>query len=407
MKIKEIFTSFIKKFKEDSNFRLLSLAIAAGAVVLISVIIILIVINHNNNEPDVPVDTDLAVAVTPQATPTPEATPSPTLTPTPTPSPTPEPTPTPDLHPGKVQSHLTGEWVDEAQNKVRPYAIMFNNIGVANPQSGIGEAKILYEALVEGGITRLMGIYDDLTEDSACAGRIGSVRSARHYYASIADEYDAIYIHFGRTTYAEKKIKKLKINDIEGLYDNAFYRDNEIKAPHNAFASLAGIQKVIKNKGYRTEHPDGYEPNHFIFSEELAVPVSDKSAVNISFGYSDYITAKFTYDEAAGLYLREEFGGPHIDYNTGEQLKFTNILVQVVHEYNKDKNGYQEMDIADNSGEGYYISQGKCVPITWTKNEKSRYMMYFDENNQPLCINPGKTFISVYPDFRLDKLVIE
>ncbi len=119
------------------------------------------------------------------------------------------------------------------------------------------------------------------------------------------------------------------------------------------------------------------------------------------------MTASLDYDKETGLYTRNEFGGVHIDYNTNEPLRFTNVIIQIVHEFDKDKNGYQDMDIADAKGKGYYISQGKCVPITWKKNEKQRSMFYYDENGNILRINQGRTFISIFPDFRESRLKIE
>ena len=302
---------------------------------------------------------------------------------------------------------------------------MFNNIGVANPQSGVGDAKILYEALSESGITRLMGVFEGLTDESSCKDRIGSVRSARHYFASFADEYDSIFIHYGETTYATKKIKKLNLDHLEGIYwigDTVYYRDKSIPSPHNAFASLKGIHEGIEKMKLRTEHEEGYTPNHFTFNEDVVLPAgttlnednTEKVSENvidanyIALPYSTYMKdTHLIYDEETHLYTRYEFGGVHKDYNTGEPLRFTNVIIQIVHEFDKDKNGYQDMDIADNSGKGYYISQGKCVPITWKKNEKKRFMFYYDENGEVLKINEGRTFISVFPDFNSGKIKIE
>ena len=100
---------------------------------------------------------------------------------------------------------------EEVGNR-RPYAVMLNNHEIASPQSGTSEASILYEAIVEGGITRLMGVYEQFSTE-----RIGSVRSARHYFVSFADEYDAIFVHFGETKYATAKIKELGIDNLSGL----------------------------------------------------------------------------------------------------------------------------------------------------------------------------------------------
>ena len=143
-------------------------------------------------------------------------------------------------------SPLSGKALDKKYKNKRPFAFMFNNIEFAYPQTGTGRADILYEILAEGGITRLMGVFDYMKGD-----RIGSVRSARHYYVDFANEFDAIFIHFGQTHYAIDEIKKLGVDTVSGLSwegAKAFYRDNTIRAPHNAFASAKGIMQAVKDK---------------------------------------------------------------------------------------------------------------------------------------------------------------
>ncbi len=83
---------------------------------------------------------------------------------------------------------LTGLGATRDLYNARPVAIMINNLWGALPQEGIDECDIMYECLVEGGITRLMV----LKADYASLGKIGSVRSCRHYYLDLAQNYDAI-----------------------------------------------------------------------------------------------------------------------------------------------------------------------------------------------------------------------
>ncbi|MDD5933986.1 MAG: DUF3048 domain-containing protein [Clostridiales bacterium] len=328
-----------------------------------------------------------------------------TITVTPTKEPTPTEAPS---HDGMARSLLTGEWVDEAVAKQRPFAVMLNNITFANPQSGIGDADILYEAIVEGGITRLMGIYGNIDPSSNTAKRLGSVRSARHYYVSFADEYDAIFVHFGQTSYAIKKMKKLgidTINGMQGVGGNSFYRDNKIKKPHNAFTSLKGLQDAVEKGKYRTTYKENYE-GHFAFYE-TDTDLKGDSAQKIKFKYSKVITPVLQYDGSTKEYLRFQYDGPHIDYNTKEQLHFKNIIVQFVKEWNIDKNGYQTMDIEDASGDGYYITNGVLTKITWKKNESTKTMRYYDADGKELTINPGKTFISIFPNNRVNDVIVE
>ena len=311
---------------------------------------------------------------------------------------------------GKAQSLLTGELVDEELVNTRPYAIMFNNIKYASPQSGLSEAAIVYEAIVEGGITRLMGIFEDLYDkEGKLIDRIGSARSARHYYVSFADEYDAIYVHFGETKYATKKISDLGIDTLSGLTgigNTVFYRDKSIKAPHNAFASGEGILAGTKAKGYRTEYKKDFK-GHYKFNLEDTDLDSTNKAKKITLGYSSYTSPYFEYNKKKKEYARYQFGTEHTDYNTKEQLTYKNIIVQFVKEYNIDKNGYQTMDIENNSGSGYYITNGKWVPISWEKNEAKKEMTYYNQAGEELILNPGKTFISIFPISRSEQVKFE
>lgn len=307
-----------------------------------------------------------------------------------------------ETHEGEVRSRLTGEWIKEELAEKRPYAVMINNIQAASPQSGTSQASILYEAVVEGGITRLMGIFEDFDSE-----RIGSVRSARHYFVSFADEYDAIFCHYGQTKYATAKIKELGVDNLSGLSgigSTVFYRVSGIKAPHNAFASYNGILKGTKTLGYRTTLRKNV--NTFQFYNKETKPKGD-SAAKVTLGFSNYTSPYFKYNKKKAQYYRYQFGKKHVDKATGETLVFKNLIIQVVDEWNIDKNGYQTMDIENSSGDGYYITDGKVEKITWKKNESKKSRTYYDSSGEELKLNVGKTYIAIYPKNRLSYLDFE
>ncbi len=370
---------------------------AALAIVLISIIIMGALIGGCSSD---------SVSPSPSVIPSPEATPL-KVTENNEPTSTPSITSTPEVLDGKVRSRLTGTWVSEEAGLRRPYAIMLNNIRIANPHSGISQASILYECLVEGGITRLMGIFEEFDTD-----RIGSVRSARHYYVSIADEYDAIFTHFGQTKYATAKMKELKIDNLSGLEGvgaTVFYRDSKIKAPHNAFASFDGIIKGTEKKKYRTTLRENLSSHYDFYPEDTSLE-SDKVVQKISLKFSNSKNSSrpyFVYDSDKKEYARFQFEGKHIDINTNEQLYFKNIIVQYVKEWNIDKNGYQDMDLKDASGEGLYITNGKAVEITWEKNEAKKTMTYYDVEGNKLAVNEGKTYIALFNRDHKENVIME
>ena len=112
-----------------------------------------------------------------------------------------------------VKSYLTGEDVSVGIGHRRPIAVMLGNDTNGAPQSGTENAGVIYEAPVEGSITRLMAIIEDYDN----IPRIGSVRSCRDYFLFYANEYDAIYSHYGQAVYALQYLDQHLIDNLNGL----------------------------------------------------------------------------------------------------------------------------------------------------------------------------------------------
>lgn len=330
-----------------------------------------------------------------------QVTPQPTATIEPTPIPT--PAPTADTHKGQVRSSLTGLWVSKKTEAKRPFAIMINNIYyAAMNQKGTASADIIYEALAEGGITRMMAIYQDPSK----VKQIGSVRSARHYYVSFASEWNAIYCHFGQTKYALTKIAQLGVDNVSGLHGYgsiAYMRNNSYRAPHNVYASGVNMIKSAQKSGYPLKQNKKKQAKHFYFynkdtdlSKVKSKPA--KKAQKVLLPFSQYSTVRFDYNKKAKRYEKYEYGQKHMDRAANKQLAFKNVIIQLVRESNIDRNGYQTMSIHKRRGTGYYCTNGKMIPIEWSKDELAgRMCYYYNKKNVPIKINPGKTYIAVFP----------
>jgi len=310
------------------------------------------------------------------------------------------PEPTKDPHEGMVRSNLTGEYVTEKVAEKRPYAVIINNIEYANAnQQGTSQIDVLYEALAEGGITRMLGVIQNVDKIK----KLGSVRSARHYFVSFASEWDAIFCHFGQTKYAISKIEELGINNLSGLSavgPVVYARDYSYKAPHNVFTTGKKMKKGAKKLGYRTKVKSDNVAEHFAFYEEDTDLDSIDDTTYIKLPFSNYSTCYLKYDTKSKTYKKYEYGKKHKDHKNNKQLAFKNVIVQLVKEKNIDKNGYQHLFLHKRKGEGYYLTNGKRVKITWRKSEADHKMTYYDESGDVLTINPGKTYIAAYPTSR-------
>ena len=297
-------------------------------------------------------------------------------------------------HEGENYNELTGEWSKDYVPH-RPIAVMINNLKEALPSSSTKQADIIYECMVEGGITRIMPLYSEYS----ALEKVGSVRSARHYYINIANEYNAIYVHYGQSKPAKKMLDKKKIDNINGMtYDAGFYRDNDRVAPHNAYTTGERIIQGIKDLGYSDQYSETHEKVLSFNEEDTDLESGDDADNIVHVNFSNYSQPYFIYNPEKKIYERYEYNAPQIDNLADENdniLTFKNIIVmQSSYECINPENDLQELTQVG-EGSGYYITNGKAVKIKWSKSSKKSKTKYTLEDGSDLMLNPGKTWISI------------
>lgn len=286
--------------------------------------------------------------------------------------------------------------IDENSNK-RPIAVMIDNNVGNNSHAGLQDSYINYEIIVEGGLTRIMALYKDKDVEL-----IGPIRSSRHYFLDYSSESDAIYAHYGWSTYAENDIKSLDIDNINGLTsDSAYWRDKSLKAPHNVFTSTEKIYDTAKDMNYSTTTKNwkllNYSPDEIIFEDPEEGESDERLLANeISLKYSNYQRISYTYDSENEYYLRSMNGKAHIDKTTEQQLHYKNLIVIQVFNKLLDQEGRQDLD-TEGEGKGYYITNGYALPITWEKDSRTGKTRYIYSNGSEIKVNDGNTFIQIIP----------
>jgi len=285
--------------------------------------------------------------------------------------------------------------VDLDSNK-RPIAVMINTHKEARPQAGLSDAFIVYEIMVEGGITRMMALYNqDFDEE-----KIGSIRSSRHNYLDYVLENDAIYVHWGGSYVAYDDIDKLKIDNIDGMvYGGKYFTtDNKLdrSIEHTRFSSAELIKNGIEKLKIRTTKEKDYLLNYTADTVDLSNKEGSKKADKVSIKYSNYQTSSYEYNTEEGVYYRYMSGEKHIDLVSKEHYKFKNIIAYKV-KYNKyDESKLKDLDNVG-SGEGVYITNGYSIPIKWSKESRSSQTKYTYLDGTEIDVSDGNTFIQIYP----------
>lgn len=310
-----------------------------------------------------------------------------------------------ETHEGQAKSYLTGQWIDEELAGMRPVAVMTENTEITQPQYGLGKADVYYECPMEGGLTRMMVLYQDYSDME----RIGNVRSCRNYFVYYAKEFDALYFHSGKSHFAEQLLLSDFIDNVDGTTGKGgayYYRTSDRRAPHNLYTSTEDIQKAIETYGYRDTLEEDYT-GHYQFAEdgEKIKRKDGEDALKVEV-YYPVNHPWFEFNEEDGLYYRYQYGGKQVDALTNNQLAVSNIILQDCDvTLWEESTGYLYVDYMS-GGTGKFITNGKCIDITWTKESETAPTRYFDSDGNEITLNQGKTWIEIVQSKYKDRHVI-
>lgn len=350
------------------------------------------------------------VADTPAPTAAPTNTPEPTATPTPTPVPTPTPTP-------KVRSLTSGRVIPEGEEWVnKPVIVSIENSKAARPQTGLNQADIVYEFGVESMITRFQALFNDTYPQF-----VGPVRSARYYFIKMQKEWASMYIHVGYGPPSGEY--KLNEDDIVlhmtsgGITagtrnSNYFWRTDDQKArEHTLMVNLA--QAVADKAGELTP------PRHqrFLFDEGVTYDGAQKfSRIHMRFTSNQPDNIEYAYDPATNLLSRFELSVPFMvrtPAETGktftvEPLSVQNLIIQYAkYSFIKNDNKGRRMVEMIGTGKCDYFVNGQHVTGYWERPTEDEPTTYYLDSGEIVTLEPGNTWIAVYPDDPEKAIVVD
>lgn len=283
----------------------------------------------------------------------------------------------------------------------RATAVVINNIQACLPQHGIGQADMIYEVETEGGITRLLAIFSDMS----AVGNLGPVRSSRSFFNSISAAYDAPIIHCGGSQpginghyndQGQKVPNWAHINEQNnGSY---FFRDQSRRnsgyaLEHTLFTSGEKLLKGLADKGYNTVYENGVD-HGLQFSDDVALAGETANSVTLTFRGTK--TTTMTYNADSGLYEASQYKKDWIDANTGDTLRFANVLALYTKQWQKyDGHYYRSYYTLIGEGEGYFACGGQIIPIKWSRESLEKPFVFTMADGSPVSLKAGTTYVGV------------
>ncbi len=286
---------------------------------------------------------------------------------------------------------LTGIASESDISHTRPTAVIFNNKQKATPQRGIECADIIYEISAEGGITRLVGVFMDISG----AEQLGSIRSIRPYFVDIVKCIDPVVIHAGGSDDAYVKLKSERITYIDGVNGSSqiFFRDawrkSNVGYEHSLMVDTSLVPTYLEKKKIKTQISE---------IPDLGLSFGDSSADNgdaakmLKVNLSSSKTTSFRFSD--GLYHASQFGAIMTDETTGDQLAVKNVIIMKTKMKVIDSEGRLAVTTTG-SGDGWYACGGHYVPIKWSRKSTTEPFKYTLSNDSEVTMGAGVTYVCV------------
>ena len=296
-----------------------------------------------------------------------------------------------------VMAPLTGLPLASKDRLNRPVlAVKVENSDDSRPQTGFQYADVVYEAVVEGGITRFI-----LLVHSKDAALVGPIRSARPVDRDILVQFGKPILAFaGGIPAAVNALADAGVTLVtEDDGDSAGLRRRDDRwAPHNLYAGTADLRSFALTKGRPTPPPNSLFS--FIPLSASAATTTLPAPASVLVDFSD--DARMTWMREAGSWYRyDRFGGAVID-EEGEYVSATNVLILSVDEVttgNVDVTGapVPSWELAGSGALTVLLGNGRMVNGTWERPSPAAPTVYRDSAGQPIMLNPGTTWVQLLP----------
>tara|TARA_B100001123_G_scaffold150828_1_gene174429 strand:+ start:3617 stop:5233 length:1617 start_codon:yes stop_codon:yes gene_type:complete len=278
---------------------------------------------------------------------------------------------------------LSKQWTGLPGTDIRrpALAIKIDNVSVARPQAGINQADVVYEELVEAGLTRLIAIYQ--TTDSRV---VGPVRSARTSDPPLLTGFDKpLFAYSGANRGTREVVRESDLTDVG--YDNSrgsYWRSTSRRAPHNLFTSTERLWEL---------HPDRNEipkPPFTFRTENAPLHPNAKKAKGV---FIDFGHAEIDYSWNGSGWERTHNGEPHGD-GDGVRVAPTNVVVQFI-SYGKSAADLRSPEaVTEGSGEVWVFTDGHLIEGEW-KRKKDSEPAEITSDGAPIRLTPGNTWVAL------------
>jgi len=273
-----------------------------------------------------------------------------------------------------------------ASQKRCAVTVKIDNTASGHPKYGVEQADVVYEEVVEGGITRLAAVFNSQAPD-----RVGPVRSVRKTDQSLVRPFRGNFAYSGGAPYAIASINTAPVVQLDETRSGSImFRDRSRRAPWNLYAHV--------DQMYAKCGPLVPPPNLFTYRDASAPPQAGTPITTARVGFLNGFAVTWKWDAASGTWKRFIFGSPEITA-AGTQLGPKNVVVMFAQYVGGDPRAGNEGAEAALTGSGKLLvfTNGQQISGTWSRADETQPAQLLDAAGVPIALTPGPTWVEI-PD---------
>ena len=260
-------------------------------------------------------------------------------------------------------------------------AVKIDNVSVARPQEGINQADVVYEELVEAGLTRLVAVFQ-----TTGARSVGPIRSARTSDPPLLEGFDRpLFAYSGANRGTRRAVAASELTDIG--YDTAtslYWRSTSRRAPHNLFSATDRLWGKYPERDEIPKAPFAFRT----VLDELHPSAEPVAGVFVDFGH-----AEIDYAWNGEGWERTHNGDAHSD-SDGIRVAPPNVVIQFTTYGTSSADSRSPEAQTVGSGEAWVFTDGHVVRGRWERPDQSRPADLVADG-RPIRLTPGRTWVAL------------
>ncbi|MGH9041402.1 MAG: DUF3048 domain-containing protein, partial [Acidimicrobiia bacterium] len=269
-------------------------------------------------------------------------------------------------------------------------SVKIDNAGKARPQVGLDQADLVFEEVVEGGVTRFIAVFH-----SSAPGEAGPVRSVRPMDPKIVSALGGLVAYSGGISEYVSLMRKAPVQDANiDIATSAYRWAKDRSKPHNLMVRPEKLWELAED-----DHSDP-PPAQFDY-RAAGEAFGDADAASLAIPYSKFSSASYAWDSASGTWKRSQDGAAHVTAS-GARIAPHNLIVQFVSTRklgNVDASGHAVFEsIVVGEGEAWVLSGGRVTKGRWSKADAKSPTRFTDAAGQPVKLAPGSTWVHLAPN---------